>query len=274
MRDDFGDRMKMYERSASLVVPSEEILCVRLDGKGFSKFTRKHFVRPFDPYFAELMDHVATTLLEETNANIAYTQSDEITLIYRLEGKATEHIFGGKVNKINSILASTASVEFNNNFEPHSRALFDCRSWGVKDSIEASNVLLWRAQDARRNSISMLAHHVLGHEACQNVSTFGMIRALLTRDVDWKDMSPRFKYGAYFKQIAKSVAYDDERLSHIPKKYRPTKGHTGQIKTMATLDIRYLNDYILNERVDLIKRKYDTEFDWRPSFPAKCGAAA
>lgn len=39
--DFFGDRMKAYEKEyTSAYVPIDQILCVRIDGKGFSKFTK------------------------------------------------------------------------------------------------------------------------------------------------------------------------------------------------------------------------------------------
>ena len=46
--DEFGDRMKAYESVfTNQTVNTDSVLCVRIDGKRFSKFT-KGFAKPFD----------------------------------------------------------------------------------------------------------------------------------------------------------------------------------------------------------------------------------
>lgn len=45
-KDDFGNRMKEYERKyTNTRIPVSDTLCVRIDGKRFSKFT-KGFTKP------------------------------------------------------------------------------------------------------------------------------------------------------------------------------------------------------------------------------------
>ena len=136
-KDEFGDRMKYLERMyTGLYVPISDVLCVRIDGKRFSKFTKK-FAKPFDIRIKDAMAETAKYLTETTNANIGYVQSDEITLIYTPSDEQKEYMFGGKVSKINSILASQATAFFNNYIQKHNMvseddlAFFDCRAWGV-----------------------------------------------------------------------------------------------------------------------------------------------
>ncbi len=78
---DFGDRMKLYEavESDRRFMPLLPV-CARLDGKRFSKFT-EGLARPYDKRMADLMCKTAAYLVEETNANIGYTQFDEISLV-------------------------------------------------------------------------------------------------------------------------------------------------------------------------------------------------
>lgn len=81
MKDDMGDRLKSYEgveadRRGMPFLP----LCIRLDGKGFSKWTAK-LRRPFDERLSTLMKDVTKHLVAVTNARIGYTQSDEISLV-------------------------------------------------------------------------------------------------------------------------------------------------------------------------------------------------
>ena len=76
MNDDFGDRMKEYEGIES-ERPFMKLLPVvaRLDGKGFSSFT-KELQRPFDKRLSDLMVATVKFLVEETGAVCGYTQSD------------------------------------------------------------------------------------------------------------------------------------------------------------------------------------------------------
>lgn len=234
MKDSFGDRMKFFERqytntSISIDVP----LCVRIDGKGFSKFT-KGFDKPFDQALTRSMVDTTKQLLKETDASIGYTQSDEITLIwFKRSEKQSEHIFGGKVSKINSILASMATANFNYYIAQYAPSIyagkglayFDCRSWSVPSDIEASNVLLWRIQDARKNSISSLYRWTLGHSSMQGLNSKQMIDKLKKdANVDWENLPAIYRYGSIVKREPNVVELDAETLSKIPIDKRPENG--------------------------------------------------
>ena len=103
MGDDLGDRMKRYE-GGDTFMPLLPVL-VRLDGKNFSNFT-KGLERPYDERLSKLMVATATVLAEETNAAIAYTQSDEITLVLFSSCFKSQIYFNGKASKVISILAA------------------------------------------------------------------------------------------------------------------------------------------------------------------------
>jgi tRNA(His) guanylyltransferase len=82
MMGNFGDRMQEYERieAARQFMPLLPV-CARLDGKSFKRFT-KGLDRPYDRGLVELMIATATYLVQETQANMGYTQSDEISLVW------------------------------------------------------------------------------------------------------------------------------------------------------------------------------------------------
>ena len=61
MKDEFGDRMKGYEAQSSYKLPKRSYFVIRLDGKGFSKWTKK-LDKPFDKGFAEDMVETAKYL--------------------------------------------------------------------------------------------------------------------------------------------------------------------------------------------------------------------
>ena len=81
-KDSLWDRMKFYESQACVekLLPLIPVIA-RLDGKGFSKFT-KGLKRPYDERLSKLMVETTKYLVKETNANCGYTQSDEITLVW------------------------------------------------------------------------------------------------------------------------------------------------------------------------------------------------
>ena len=256
--DEFGDRMKAYEREfTSAYVPIDQILCVRIDGKGFSKFT-KDFKKPFDDILGDAMRYTMKKLVENTHASIGYTQSDEISLIYTPGEKSSEYMFGGKVSKINSVLASMATWHFNyslGTYVEHDKpAFFDCRAWSVPDLAEASNVLLWRVQDARKNSISSLFRWTAGHSKMHGLSGDEM-KALLKSDyfTDWEELPNRYKYGTYAKPVAVESYLTQEELMRIPEHKRPDAKVLVKRTKIQELDIGFFGDYTLEQRMEYVK---------------------
>lgn len=259
--DEFGDRMKGYEHIyTSTRIPVDNILVARLDGKGFSKFT-KGFKKPFDDRLSEAMILTAESIQKETHANFAYTQSDEITLVYVATEKASEHFLGGKISKINSILASMAAANFNQFiaetapevYEKKGLAYFDCRAFAVPTIIEASNTILWRVQDARKNSVSALFRWTAGHRAMDGLDQAQMKIFLLENNgVDWNDLSNRYKYGTYMKIVPEETTLSDEVLMKIPKDKRPD-GPVMRSKQKRLDHIGYYGDLSLEERIELLE---------------------
>ena len=134
MTDELGERMKLYEG-----IESDRVLCprlpiiARLDGRAFHSWTRD-LKRPFDAGFVELMRRTTRSLVAETNSLIGYTQSDEISLVLWQKDPRTQSYFGGRVQKIVSVLAAHATATFNAlvpELVPGRKgqlALFDCRA--------------------------------------------------------------------------------------------------------------------------------------------------
>jgi len=176
----FGDRMKMYESQTTQtkLIPKLPIIA-RLDGHGFSKWT-KGLKRPYDKRLSDLMIETSKYLIDKYNANVVYTQSDEITLIWYITDHKSQMVFNGKLFKLHSLIASSASVFFNSKlseFLPekvNTLPEFDCRVWNVPTPEEAVNCILWREQDATKNSISMLAQHHFSHKELFKKNTSDM----------------------------------------------------------------------------------------------------
>ncbi|OCL13950.1 hypothetical protein AOQ84DRAFT_74164 [Glonium stellatum] len=165
-----ADRMKSYEAVYDTCLPEYLPIILRLDGHNFSRFTA-NFARPFDQRIHDAMTSTCSDLLDFLpSATIAYTQSDEITLIFA-SGMGS---FNDRIQKIISLAASYTSVRFNAHLanavtvlpEPAIRnahnvlgtAYFDGRLFSVPTVEEALNCLLWRCKvDAVRNSINAYA---------------------------------------------------------------------------------------------------------------------
>ncbi len=82
---------------------------VRLDGHSFSRLT-KNFHKPYDGRVFEAMLRTAADLVHHLNPDAAYTQSDEITLVYCNATRPAP--LGGKVQKIASLAAGLCSARF------------------------------------------------------------------------------------------------------------------------------------------------------------------
>jgi len=222
---DFGDRMKSYEVSETKKrFDTKKPIVVRLDGRGFSKFT-KPFKRPFDEDFRQLMIDVATFAMKECDGIIAYTQSDEITIIIDRE----EVYFNGKKQKILSTLAGSVSSYFairaHELWPDHAKKStphFDCRVFNVPSRSEAVNEVLWRVKDCTRNSVSMVAHSNFTHKELHKKNVSDMISMLrLRKDIEWNEYDNLLKYGVFVVREVKEQEIDDTTWNNIPAHSKP-----------------------------------------------------
>lgn len=205
--DALGDRMKAYERQETeLRFMPNTWLYVRIDGRSFSKFT-KGLARPYDARLSQLMVDTLKHLVEETNATIGYTQSDELSLLIYNGYETNECIFNGKKQKLCSIIAGLASAYFNKHLVaviPEKEdycPVFDCRVFAVPNEVEAMNALYWRELDCIKNSISMAAHEHFSHKQLHKKNSSVMKDMLLTyANIRWDDYPEFFKYGTYVKR--------------------------------------------------------------------------
>jgi tRNA(His) 5'-end guanylyltransferase len=206
--------MKAHEAPYRAVLPRRTFCVLRVDGRAFHSCLRG-CERPFDAQFAADMDAVAEALCGEiTGAVFAYTQSDEISVLYTDFGSLnTEPWFGGVVAKQISIAAALATAELNAR-RPGKRALFDARVFTLADPVEVANYLLWRQRDAVRNSISMAAQARFSHKELHGVNTGHMQELLWQRHgINWNDYPDGFKRGRVTVKQAgtKEVEWFDKR---------------------------------------------------------------
>ena len=240
-----GGRMKMYEAQETQKRCMFHLpVCARLDGRAFHSFT-KGLKRPYDKGFSALMQSVLIDLVTETDACIGYTQSDEISLVFREPTPESQIFFDGRVQKMTSILAAMCSVKFNKEiarFLPDSHhdkvGMFDCRVWSVPNRSEATNVLLWREWDATKNSISMAAQSVYSHKSLQNKNGKQMQEMLMEKGINWNDYPTFFKRGVYVQRRKVLRRFTAEELEKLPEKH---EAHSNPFLEVERTEVRVLD---------------------------------
>lgn len=181
-----GDEMKGYEAATCDALVDMNLPCVvRLDGHCFHTFTRG-FKRPYDERIHKAMVATATDLLERFQSATAYTESDEISLLFPPSAPESASLpFNGRVQKIVSVTAGYASARFNAHMSEErfeegeeelesrvrkSEAHFDSRVFSLQNEASLIEYMRWRAlMDCRRNSISMLAQVYLPPSICPSI---------------------------------------------------------------------------------------------------------
>jgi len=235
-KDDFGDRMKAYE-----VIETKHRLdkafpiYARIDGRAFSKFTRG-LQRPFDARISRCMIETAKHLVAETNADLGYTQSDEISLAWLpKEDPLSEFLFGGKVQKLCSVLSGMATAKFmgmimqiaqepgEEEFLKYASKLphFDARIFCVPSVSEAANCFVWREMDAIRNAVSMTAHSLYSPKKLHGKSTADKRIMIREAGVVFDAFPIHFRRGTFVRRVAKETVLDVESL---PEKAREHLG--------------------------------------------------
>lgn len=221
---DLEKRMKTYEAVSKAYLMRRCPVMVRMDGKGFSKFT-KGFIKPFDPLFGKVMHQTMLELCKDVpGCVLGYTQSDEITLVLCDYQKLdTQPWFNYNVEKMCSVIASMVTTRFNRNFarkvtdlqehyqgntlgEEESKRLkkvYEKRLWyGEFDTRvfnlpidEVGNNLYWRQQDAERNSIEAAARSMYSNSELHKKNTSQMQDMMMEKGVNWNNYDTWKKRG-------------------------------------------------------------------------------
>lgn len=232
-RSDLANRMKGYERASERYLPRRMPLLLRFDGCHFHSFTR-NFKRPFDEVLIKSMQETAKYLCQNIEtAQIAYVQSDEITLLLvNYKHLDTAAWFNNRQNKIESVAASMCTYAFNKFFrinaeefmqncaldyetqglygegtieyklcEAYQKAIdkgatFDCRAF-VLPKEEVTNNFYWRQLDCSRNSVQMVGQAHFSHDEL-NEKTCNMVQDMLftQKGINWNDFPVYQKRGS------------------------------------------------------------------------------
>lgn len=219
--NNLGDRMKeFYENRAKTSLIRRTPVIIRIDGKAFHTFT-KGFEKPFDSIMIKAMQDTMKYLCENIQGCVlGYTQSDEITLVLVDYNKLdTDAWFDYDIQKLCSVSASMATFAFNRSYSKYFGefvynlkefkynlitaykkagkigAIFDSRCFNIPVE-EVTNCILWRQQDATRNSIQAVGQANFSHKELQGLSTNQIQELLFSKyGINWNDFPTHLKRG-------------------------------------------------------------------------------
>ena len=225
MADVLGDRMKLYEgREAQRRALSRLPIVVRIDGKGFSRWT-KGLVYPFDERLEKCRLYTMRALIKETGALIGYGQSDEMSFVLYSGDPKSQIYCDGRYQKIVSHTASMAANAWRDAvalYIPEKVGLtanFDSRAWEVPSLEEATNALMWREWDATKNSVSMAARSVYSHKEVNGKNGSEMQDMLMVRGINWNDYPAWAKRGTYMGRRSYDRVLTPDELAQLPPKH-------------------------------------------------------
>lgn len=228
----FATRMMGYEHPSQGVLMRRTPVIVRVDGKAFSKFTRK-FNKPFDQRIFRCMQAAALRLVKEAqNCRLAYFQSDEISLLLTdFRTLTTEAWFRNRVQKICSVSGALATAGFGQQLADEGDTVglcpelpvFDARCFNLPRE-EVTNYFVWRQRDAERNSVSMLAQSHFSHKdkELQGLNRDQLMDMLmLKRGINWNDQDVHFKRGTCVTKQMFNVGTDSVRSKWVAEEETP-----------------------------------------------------
>lgn len=236
-----GDRMKNnYENISRYYLTRRMPVIIRIDGKAFHTFTRG-FKKPFDDILVKTMQDTMKYLCENIQGCVlGYTQSDEISLVLVDYAElTTDAWFGNNLQKMCSVSASMTTLAFNKaftrNISKQSKrlytehleekdasyiesleiamnkgAMFDSRVFTIPKE-EVCNYMIWRQQDATRNSIQSVgqanfSQKELHGQSCNNIQDMLMTQ----KGINWNDYATTLKRGSCCIKVDDGLTKYDE----------------------------------------------------------------
>lgn len=147
------DRINSYQEASDYKLLGRLPLIICVNGRGFSK-TTELLDKPYCPKFAECILSTTLRLCSEIEgAFFAYQFNDEIVIVTRNDqGPETTPWYDNRVQKINSIVSSIASVHFNNcantvGLNLVGEPFFTAQIFAVPNIAEAINSIIYKQQN-------------------------------------------------------------------------------------------------------------------------------
>ena len=158
----FDKLMRQYEVQAGARLVPQTYTVIRVDGRAFHTWT-KDYEKPYCGVFKRLMQDTAVELLEQLGAVYAYTQSDEISLLFTRGWME----YGRRTEKIVSVSAGIASGMMT--YLSERLAVFDSRVISLPTESAVVDYFRWRQEDAARNALNSYVYWNLRNEEGKSV---------------------------------------------------------------------------------------------------------
>ena len=216
--------MKEYEIYSDLRVPVNSKIIIRLDGRSFHSFAQNmELSKPYDDDFYKVMVEVSKELFEEFSPLFVYTFSDEISILMdRIP-------FNGRVEKIDSVMASFASSSFTLNYDRQfpKAVAFDSRVIPMTND-KVYDYFKWRQDEAWRNCVNGYGIHFLkskypANEANEKINGLGLSdihELLFQNDINLNDVDIWKKRGIGVYRKNKEVIGFNKKESKEQISYR------------------------------------------------------
>jgi len=249
-----GDRMKKYESAYNGTYPIRLPLILRLDGVHFHTQVKKwKCEKPFDERMVDAMQFTAKYLCEQIGgAQIAYTQSDEITILIRDDmSNNSQPWYGKEINKILSVASAKATNAFNffyftkKGVDPKlsDMAEFDCRGYVLPEQ-EIYNAFLWRQRDFEKNSVQMLARAHFSHNELKGKNGNQLQDMLMNdKEINWNNLPTHLKRG--------TCVVKKEVPKEVPKRTEKGKVIEGEFETIMS------NGWFIDKEIPILSQDKD-----------------
>ena len=213
------DKCRAYQKACDHRIDTDKYIIAHIDGRSFSKMVKNKFIKPFDSRFIEAMNETAKYLCANVQGvQFAYVQSDEISLLIKKNTPESDVFFGGRLCKMQSIMASLATCRFNQfmakiEIGQHvfGRTMdiidinkiiddlplyqFDCKVWTVDNQNDAWAWFLFRNIDCVRNSKQQYAQAYASHKELLGKTCDEQIAFVKGNGHDWNDCRRDRKFG-------------------------------------------------------------------------------
>jgi tRNA(His) guanylyltransferase len=213
--ESLAERMRFYEsRTFPQTIEHSLPFILRLDGHSFSELTSP-FQKPYDERVAKIMLKTAVDALLKYHPLAIYTASDEITLIFHNRGPLQVAFFGGRVQKMLSLVSGFCSARFNYHMfqlplenltpsiEKKARSglwYFDARIATLSTEQECWDNILFRHYDTRRNSVSMLAQTLYSQKVLSGVNRKQQLAMIKEKGIEYDNFPPHYREGLLLKK--------------------------------------------------------------------------
>lgn len=207
----------LTSRETPVILDGRQWVSLRLDGCVFGKLMKNlrdcGLIGPgYSDDIGQIMRATCRAVMDEFKASLAFTHSDEMTLLFSpgrqlSDGSVVEFMHKGRVQKWVSISASVATALFNRQLtklaeakgvklDDRAVAHFDSRVGLFDSQDEALPLVLWRAYDCSVNCAQDACHYA---GAPLNVTRSGFSDKLLwLQDAGLLPMNPHQAYGSLY----------------------------------------------------------------------------